>query len=112
MSDRYYTCDICIAVGNDEGACHKPTELIQAGANVVCHGCLECGEFPELEDLPQTPFIPPEDKRIAALGKACASYVKLVGLPGNCGLKIYIAAQDEVIKSFSEAGYPLKEKEK
>jgi len=67
MSDRLYTCDLCIREGHEEVGCHYPNELIQAGENVVCQNCLECGEFPELDDLPQERFIPPEDRRIAEL---------------------------------------------
>ena len=67
MSERLFTCDICIREGHEEVGCYRPNELIQAGENVVCQGCLECGEFPELEDLPQERFVPPEDKRIQQL---------------------------------------------
>ena len=67
MSERLFTCDVCIREGHEEVGCHRPNELIQAGENVVCQGCLECGEFPELEDLPQERFVPPEDKRIQQL---------------------------------------------
>jgi len=75
MSERLFTCDVCIREGHEEVGCHRPNELIQAGENVVCQGCLECGEFPELEDLPQERFVPPEDKRIQQLEvKAAALY--------------------------------------
>jgi hypothetical protein len=67
MSDRLYTCDICIREGHEDVGCHSPNELIQVGENVVCQGCLECGLFPELDDLPQEQFVPAEDKLIATL---------------------------------------------
>jgi hypothetical protein len=80
MSDRLYTCDICIREGHEEVGCHAPNELIQVGDNVVCQGCLECGEFPELDDLPQEPFVPSEDKLIATLEAENAKLQKRVAL--------------------------------
>jgi hypothetical protein len=71
MSDTYYTCDYCLENGNDEVSCHREFELAVYSGKVVCDGCRECGEFPELEDDSVfSEFVPPEKQRIAMLEAA------------------------------------------
>jgi hypothetical protein len=88
MSYRLYTCDICIREGHEEVGCHTPNELIQVGENVVCQGCLECGLFPELDDLPQEQFVPAEDKLIATLEAENTLLTQRVEELGAAGRKL------------------------
>ena len=103
MSERLFTCDVCIREGHEEVGCHRPNELIQAGENVVCQGCLECGEFPELEDLPQERFVPPEDKRIQQLETLieCGITALENSTPNHPQIEV-----DAVLDAFKEALLP------